>query len=116
MKMMFFSSERAEVELVRKGFVAAGIACEVRDQAPPAGVASDTSDTELWIQHDGDAYRASMICVEMGVGFAKRAKRKPVLDLGDDNELNPKDEAAEGPKAPPTGPTGTPEPPLENAA
>ena len=70
MKLLFFSSEREEVELVRKELVEAGTPCEVRDRAIAPG--GNPSDAELWI-HDKDSHRALMLCVELGVGFFKRA-------------------------------------------
>src|SRR2546426_3027412 len=30
------------------------------------------SDFELWVEHDEDAPRALMMCVQLGIGFAKR--------------------------------------------
>jgi hypothetical protein len=72
MKMLFFSSERTQVEQVRNQLLDAGIPCEMRDHgsvgnSPPRG-----SDVELWIENDADAHRAALVCVECGVGFAKR--------------------------------------------
>jgi hypothetical protein len=71
MKMLFFSSEGREVEQVRAELLAAGIACEVRRNSAGGG-APEGGDVELWIENDGDAHRAAMVCVERGVGFAKR--------------------------------------------
>ena len=73
MKMLFFSSERAEVESVRQEFVKAGISCEIRDSRAPKNMSTGSSDAELWIQNDQDCHRAFMLCVQLGVGFAKRA-------------------------------------------
>jgi hypothetical protein len=73
MKMIFFSAERAEAELVRTELLAAGVACEVREKETGDGRLSNVSDAEVWIQNDEDSHRALMLCVELGVGFAKRA-------------------------------------------
>jgi len=80
MKMLFFSSERAEVELVRKEFVEAGIPCEIRDSEMAEGIQPSSGDEELWIERDEDCYRALMLCIHLGVGFGKRAIKKPSLD------------------------------------
>ena len=72
MKMLFFSSERAELNVLRDDFVEAGIPCEIRESAPRIGPEPKTQELELWILNDGDAYRALMLCVELGLGFAKR--------------------------------------------
>jgi len=73
MKMLFFSSEPAEIEEVRKSCIDAGIACEVHGQAPAEGPVCKNGDTELWIQNDLDSYRAWLLCVKLGVGFARRS-------------------------------------------
>ncbi len=74
MKMLFFSSDRQEVETVSQEFVHAGIACEVRKGCAPAG---RPAERELWIRNDGDCHRAFLLCVEHGIGFAKRPSRTP---------------------------------------
>jgi len=73
MKMLFFSADRVEIELVSKAFTEAGIPCETRDSGLGRAFLRNPGDTELWIQHDEDAYKALMLCVEQGIGFAKRA-------------------------------------------
>ncbi len=70
MKMLFFSADRAEVESVSNEFTQAGIACEVRKGSGPAG---RPTERELWIRDDGDCHRAFLLCVEHGIGFAKRS-------------------------------------------
>jgi hypothetical protein len=72
MKMLFFSSERAEVESVRNELLAVGVPCEVRANGNAEGPSPNGSAIELWIQNDGDAHRAAMLCVELGLGFARR--------------------------------------------
>ena len=69
MKMLFFSSDPSEVEHVRREFALAGIACEVRHGTVSHGRALDA---ELWIQHDTDCHRAFLLCVQQGMGFARR--------------------------------------------
>jgi hypothetical protein len=69
MKMLFFSSDTSEVEQVGREFSHAGITCEIRqghsarDRLP---------DSELWIQNDRDCHRAFLLCVQLGIGFARR--------------------------------------------
>jgi len=74
MKMMFFSAERTEAELVRTELLAADVACEVREKEMGDGLLPNVSDAEVWIQNDEDSHRAVMLCLELGVGFAKRAE------------------------------------------
>ena len=82
MKMLFFSSDRAEVDLVRKELVQEGIPCEVRcaEVAPTAdcrsGLSGHPADAELWVLKDQDAYTAFLLCVRLGIGFAKREAHK----------------------------------------
>jgi len=75
MKMIFFSFERAEVELLRNELTEAAIPCEVRENSEPEGHESIRSETELWLQQDADVHRAIMLCVQLGIGFAKRAQQ-----------------------------------------
>ena len=69
MKMLFFSSDNAEVQEVSHQFTQAGIPCEIRQGLARNGHAVEA---ELWIQNDQDCHRAFMLCVEQGIGFAKR--------------------------------------------
>ncbi len=71
MKILFFSSDRSEVDLVTREFVEAGIPCEIRVRNAPGGAWA--RDAELWIQNDKDWYRASMLCVELAIGLGKPA-------------------------------------------
>ena len=82
MKMLFFSSDNSEVQRVHKEFVAAGIACEIRN-GPRPGAAPHA---ELWIRNDRDCHRAFMLCVHLGLGFSKRASKAAAFD---DSELEP---------------------------
>ena len=75
MKMLFYSSDDAEVRLVSKRFMDAGIACEIRQGPFPASDNSHASDTELWIRNDKDCHRAFMLCVALGLGFARRKEK-----------------------------------------
>jgi hypothetical protein len=80
--MLFFSSDDSEVQGTAKCLLEAGIACEVRNGPFPDGMAPDPFEAELWIENDRDCYRALMLCVERGIGFAKRAiKRVAMADL-----------------------------------
>ncbi len=70
MKMLFYSSDHAEVERVSREFALAGITCEVRHF--PSRRGKPIPDAELWIRNDGDCHRAFMLCVRLGIGFARR--------------------------------------------
>jgi hypothetical protein len=83
MKMLFFSSERAEVEQVRAGLLEAGVPCELRENGMNDAPVPIVAAVELWIQNDQDSHRAVMLCVELGVGFAKRAA---TVVIGEDDE------------------------------
>src|SRR5436190_7902322 len=72
MKMLFFSANRIEVETVSKAFSEAGIACQTRESGLGRALFPAPEEAELWIQHDADAYKALLLCVEQGIGFAKR--------------------------------------------
>ncbi len=69
MKMLFFSSDSTEVQQVSQEFTQAGIPCEIRNPGLVRGV---FRDTELWIRNDRDCHRAFMLCVQLGIGFARR--------------------------------------------
>jgi hypothetical protein len=73
MTMLFFSTDDSEVQGTAQCLLDAGIPCEVRNGPVPDGMAVDPFDAELWIENDRDCYRALMLCVERGIGFAKRA-------------------------------------------
>jgi hypothetical protein len=82
MKLMYFSSDVQEVELLKKEFIEAGIPCELRVGPAPEEAARGSAYAELWIEHARDSHRALMLCVELGVGFAKRARKRPAFDDG----------------------------------
>jgi len=75
--MLYFSSDAAEVDLLGSELAAAGIPCEVRQGPSPDGMFPDGGYAELWIKNDRDCYRALMLCVELGAGFAKRPPKFP---------------------------------------
>jgi hypothetical protein len=77
MKMLFFSSDNSEVQQVTRELVHAGIPCEVRDGLAANG---DPPDAEIWICNDRDCHRAFMLCVQLGMGFARRPA-EPILDM-----------------------------------
>jgi hypothetical protein len=80
MKMLFFSSDGAEVEMVSREFIEAGIPCEVRSYKRDH---CSSEEAELWIQNDRDCHRAFLLCVQRNIGFARR----PVLPSLDDEEI-----------------------------
>jgi hypothetical protein len=76
MKMLFFSSDTTEVEVVSKEFIQASIPCEIRKSSAEKSQ-SGPQQAELWIQDDKDCHRALMLCVHLGIGFSKRPPRPP---------------------------------------
>jgi hypothetical protein len=77
MKMLFFSSDKSEVARVSKEFSQANIPCEVRKGA---ALKPRDRDSELWIQNDRDCHRAFLLCVQLGIGFAKRSTEPVEMD------------------------------------
>ena len=81
MKMLFFSSDLAEVNQARKEFLAAGIQCEIRNRPSSNGTAAASAfHSELWIHNDNDCHRAFLLCVQLGIGFAKRAPKLSLVE------------------------------------
>ena len=78
MKMLFFSADGTEVELVGKEFTEAGISCEVRNTPHPKS--PRPTEAELWIRDDKDCHRALMLCVHLGIGFSKRPAKAALLE------------------------------------
>jgi hypothetical protein len=72
MKLLFFSTDRSEVELLRCECDRIGIPCEIHDNGIVEGLSLRPHDAELWLHRDGDCYRAVLLCFELGIGFAKR--------------------------------------------
>ena len=80
MKMVYFSPDRVEIEMLSKELSEAGIPCEVRsglsgDKLPPY-----LPEAEIWIQNDQDLSRAFMFCVSKESGFAKREVPKFTIE------------------------------------
>jgi len=77
MKLLFFSNDGSEVEQVGRELTHAGIPCEIR-----GGLTSHQGipETELWVQNDGDCPRGFMVCVQLGIGFAKRVAEAAAAD------------------------------------
>jgi hypothetical protein len=75
MKLLYFSSEQTEIELVHKECLQAGIDCELRANSTAETETKKSCDTELWIKNDQDTHKALMLCVQLGVGFGKPAAR-----------------------------------------
>jgi len=80
MKMLFFSSDPSEVKGASKEFLDAGIQCEIRTRPLPNGAAADASHAELWIRNDQDCHRAFLLCVQLGIGFAKRRSNPSLIE------------------------------------
>jgi hypothetical protein len=83
MTMLFFSSDDSEVQAAARKLLDAGIACEVRHGPFPDGMVSHPTEAELWIERDQDCHRALLLCVELGIGFAKRAIKTASLAAAD---------------------------------
>jgi hypothetical protein len=83
MKMLFYSADGSEVELISRVFAEAGIPCEIRGSPPVNGSSARPAHRELWIQDDADCHRAFMLCVRLGIGFAKRASRRPLFHFSE---------------------------------
>ena len=80
MKMLFFSSDPSEVKQASQEFLSAGIQCEIRNCPLQDGMSSNGSHAELWIQNDGDCHRAFLLCVQLGIGFAKRSGKPSLIE------------------------------------
>lgn len=72
MKLLYYSPDDLEIAEVSKQFAQAGIPCVVRHSAVCRDEDSERACAELWIRNDKDAHKAMMLCVQLGVGFAKR--------------------------------------------
>ena len=101
MKLLYFSPDDSEVAEVSKQFAEAGIPCEVRHSAVCRGNDPDSGCAELWIRNDKDSHRAMMLCVQLGVGFAKRNNGAGVIqnwsDISTQREEEPEDERVSEP-------------------
>lgn len=78
MKLLYYSPDDLEIEEVSKQFANAGIPCVVRRSAACRGEPEPVC-SELWIRHDKDTHKAIMLCVQLGVGFAKRNSAANVI-------------------------------------
>jgi len=58
MKMLFSTTDRGEVKLVKKKLAEAGIRCRVRQNPVAQGVFGVPSFPELWVKDEGDILRA----------------------------------------------------------
>jgi Putative prokaryotic signal transducing protein len=61
LKLLFSASDLALIELVRKKLDAAGIKCEIRNQAASPGRSGLFGCPELWVGGAGDFLLASML-------------------------------------------------------
>jgi hypothetical protein len=110
MKLLYYSPDDLEIAEVSKQFAQAGIPCVVRHSAICHGEEPSHACAELWIRNDKDTHKAMMLCVQLGVGFAKRNEGMSVLhnwaDLSTepeaevDGEQHPADTAPTCPERP----------------
>jgi hypothetical protein len=83
MKLLYYSPDDLEIAEVSKQFANAGIPCVVRHSAVCRGE-PEPGCAELWIRNDKDTHKAMMLCVQLGVGFAKRNGGTNVINNWDD--------------------------------
>ena len=81
-KLGIFFQDRFKPGLIRvKEFLDAGIHCEIRKCPFATAVSAIASQAELWLQNDQDCHRAFRLCVQLGIGFARRNQiRRSRLD------------------------------------
>jgi hypothetical protein len=104
MKLLFFSPDESEVLQLGKELVQAGIPCEVRCSGSGASGYSNGHgpEAELWIRNDKDSHRAFLLCVQLGVGFAKRPRRRSRIECWSDlQSRHDQEEADDSPVNPP---------------
>jgi len=80
MKLLFFSRDKSEVSALSKELESAGIACQIRRCSKNRRNGCCFGEAEIWLQHDRDCHRALLLCVERGVGFAKRPPRNSAIE------------------------------------
>jgi len=78
--MVFFSNDRVEIERVSQELTGAAIPCEIHEGVAFKRKVAHRPEAEVWIQHDRDLHRAFMLCVQRGIGFAKRETDPPDTD------------------------------------
>jgi len=100
MKLLYYSPDDLEIAEVSKQFAQAGIPCVVRHSATCRGETNHAC-TELWIRHDKDTHKAIMLCVQLGVGFAKRSSEASLIHNWSDISNEVEDEFEEGPQSEP---------------
>ena len=93
--MLFFSADNSEVEEVSREFGLAGIRCEIRSGPHGRGIPVNPAPSELWIHDDRDCHRALMLCVQLGLGFAKRPRRQSLFDPDPEESVPDANEAGE---------------------
>jgi len=71
--------------MVSRELLAAHIPCALMDGPLNEGTFPSACYTELWIQNDQDYHRALMLCVELGVGFAKRPPQPELVQPADED-------------------------------
>jgi len=81
MKMVFFSLDASEIELLAQELSHAGIPCEIHRSPSAESAGLRTRCTELWIENDEDFHRTLMLCVRLGVGFARRTAKLPAIEF-----------------------------------
>ena len=83
MQLVFFSSDRLEVQRVSLALAGAGIPCKVREGFVARKDFSNLPEAEVWIRKDRDLHRAFMLCVKQSIGFAKRETDFLEIDFWD---------------------------------
>jgi hypothetical protein len=108
MKLLYYSPDDLEIAEVSKQFAQAGIPCVVRHSAVCRGEETNHTCAELWIRNDKDTHKAMMLCVQLGVGFAKRDEGISVLhnwaDIATQQEIEEEEHPVDAePKCPERG-------------
>ncbi len=65
MRMLFSSSDIAEIGRVGHEFAEAGIPCGVRYDPPREGTCPAPAHAELWVQSENDFYRAVLLYLRL---------------------------------------------------
>jgi hypothetical protein len=74
MRQVFSSLDSAQVGLAQSILDAAGIACEVRNDAVSQAVPGMQFNAELWVLRDGDYAEARRLVLSVGAASATKSK------------------------------------------
>jgi hypothetical protein len=84
MRMLFSSSDIAEIGRVGREFLEAGIPCGVRYDPPREGLCPAPAHAELWVQSETDFHRAVLLYLRLtGNSDAKAINWSPELSAAE---------------------------------